>query len=266
MSRIEKALSKAEREYILHDKPKRKKAAGSLSPLTVPEEVRGVRAPESNLVVVNEPFSQQAEEYRKLKEALVKQTKGESLRNLIMVSSPSVADGKSVTAINLAASLAMEYDHTVLLVDADLRAPACHRYLGFQPEFGLSDCLVNGKDIGEALIKTNIGRLAFLPAGRRIPNPGEVFASNAMKALIREMKDRYPDRYIIIDTPPVLPFAETRSLSHIVDGVLIVVREGKTSMNELGSAMRALQNNVLGAVYNASSQAELVPKVYKHYS
>ncbi|WP_029897842.1 XrtA-associated tyrosine autokinase [Desulfohalovibrio reitneri] len=265
MSRIEEALARAGRDRISHgggSGSERTRHESTLPPLHCPEDMC---VPEPRLVVVNSPFSQQAEEYRKLKEAVVKKTKGESFRNLIMVTSPSAGDGKSVTAINLAASLAQEYDHTVLLVDADLRAPACHKYLGIAPSEGLSDCLVDGKDIGSALIKTGIGRLVFLPAGRTIPNPSEVFASKSMKRLIQEVKQRYSDRFIIIDTPPVMPFAETRTLSSLMDGVLMVVREGKSSMGEVESSLRALGSNVLGLVYNESSESESTAYGYKYY-
>jgi exopolysaccharide/PEP-CTERM locus tyrosine autokinase len=256
MSRIEEALAKAGQEHATRKAPPLRRGAPPNGPLPAQGEIGTVHAPEPNLVVVNTPFSPEAEEYRKLKEALVKRTRGEEFRNLLMVSSPGSGDGKSITAINLAASLAQEYDHTVLLVDADLRGPSCHRYLGHEPRAGLSDCLVDGLDPGEALINTGIGRLSFLPAGKSIPNPGEVFASNMMKNLVREMKERYPERYVIIDTPPVLPFAETRSLSHHVDGILLVVREEKTSVDEMEAAVTALGSNVLGLVYNASDRAD----------
>src|SRR6185369_15144622 len=136
--------------------------------------------------------------------------------------------GKSLTAANLAISMAQEYDLTVLLIDADLRRPSIHTYLGFEQSIGLSDCLQDGIDIGEAIIKTDISKLSVISAGREVAKPLELFASKKMQELMAEIKHRYNDRYVIIDTPPLLPFAETRSLAQIVDGIVFVIHEAVT--------------------------------------
>jgi len=213
---------------------------------------QAVRLPEETMVVINAPLSPMAEEYRKLKEALVKMTKRERFDNLIAVTSATVGEGKSVTAVNLAACLAREYDHTVLLIDADLRRPTVHKYLQLGSHKGLSNCLREGLDVGELMLKTDIGKLSVLPAGTPISNPVELFSSETMRNLFREMKTRYSDRYIIIDTPPVLPFAETRSIASIVDGVLLVVKEGQPSLDQIQDTIDALENKVLGIVYNGA--------------
>lgn len=203
------------------------------------------------LVSVNSPSSQVAEEYRKLKSIIVRLTRSEEFMNTLMVTSSLGGEGKSITALNLATSLAQECDNTVLLIDADLRKPCLHRYLGLEPGPGLADCLVDGTDVGSALIKTGIGRLSFLPSGRSLENPAEMLSSQKMRNLLSEMKHRYPDRYLIIDTPPVLPVAETRSLSPLVDGVVFVIREGVPSLADVSEACASLGvKKVIGAVYN----------------
>jgi len=212
----------------------------------------GLRLSEETMVVINEPLSPMAEEYRKLKEAVVKMTKRERFDNLIAVTSATVGEGKSMTSVNLAACLAGEYDHTVLLIDADLRRPTVHRYLQLGSRKGLSDCLREGLDVGELLVKTDIGKLSVLPAGTPIANPVELFSSETMRNLFREMKTRYSDRYIIIDTPPVLPFAETRSIARLADGVILVVREGQPSLDQIEEALQALDTKMLGIVYNGA--------------
>ena len=242
-----------------------KKSAGAAAETTRLPEVPGVarvamsarqlggkRLPEETMVVINEPLSPMAEEYRKLKEAVVKMTKRERFDNLIAVTSATVGEGKSMTSVNLAACLAGEYDHTVLLIDADLRRPTVHKYLQLGARKGLSDCLREGLDVGELLVKTDIGKLSVLPAGTPIANPVELFSSETMRNLFREMKTRYSDRYIIIDTPPVLPFAETRSIAHMADGVILVVREGQPSLDQVEEALQALDTKVLGIVYNGA--------------
>ena len=260
MSRIEEALAKA--ASLNPASPPRAErvggrgAANYRSPLPEPSLDPVLEVPEKTLVTINAPLSPMAEEYRKLKEALVKMTKRDRFDNLIAVTSATVGEGKSVTAINLAASLAQEYDHTVLLVDADLRRPMVHKYLGFEPGKGLSDCLIEGRDVSEVLVKTGIGKLVVLPAGTSVPNPAELFSSEAMRNLFMEMKGRYADRYIIVDTPPVLPFAESRSIAGIADGVLLVVKEGQPSVEQVQEALDALQNKVLGIVYNGAHMSK----------
>lgn len=217
------------------------------------------------MVVINDPLSPAAEEFRKLKEALVKMTKRERFDNLIVVTSATANEGKSVTAINLAASLAGEYDHTVLLIDADLRRPTVHKYLNLGASKGLSDCLREGIDVGELLVKTEIAKLSVLPAGTPVANPVELFTSETMRRLFREMKTRYSDRYIIIDTAPVLPFAETRSIAGIADWTLLVVREGQPSLGQIQETLEALDNKVLGVVYNAA-QSPAGSSSYYYYS
>ena len=237
-------------------------AAASRAPMAA--AIQAVRLPEETMMVVNAPLSPVAEEFRKLKESLVKMTRRERFDNLIAVTSATVAEGKSMTAVNLAASLAGEFDHTVLLVDADLRRPTVHKYLGLGPRKGLSDCLREGLDIGDVLVRTDIGKLTVLPAGTPVPNPVELFSSEAMRLLFQELKHRYPDRYIIIDTPPVLPFAETRSVAAMSDGVLLVVKEGQPSLAQVEDAIEALDHKVLGIVYNGA-QSQARSSYYSYY-
>jgi exopolysaccharide/PEP-CTERM locus tyrosine autokinase len=207
------------------------------------------------LVAMNEPVSLAAEEFRKLKQSLVRKTKREGFQNTILVTSGTVGEGKSVTAVNLAISLAQEFDHTVLLVDADIRSPSCHELLCMENGYGLSDCLVDGSPISKGLVKTGIGKLSFLPAGSVVPNVGELLASKRMAESLTEMKNRYADRYIIIDSPPVLPFAESRNLSRLADGVVLVIKEGQASQTDLRDTIEALQGvNILGAVYTQASR------------
>lgn len=222
------------------------------SPMPEAEHSSAARLLEETMVVINDPLSPVAEEYRKLKESLVKMTRRERFDNLIAVTSATAGEGKSMTSINLAASLAGEYDHTVLLIDADLRRPSVHKYLQLGTCKGLSDCLREGMDVGGLLVKTEIGKLSVLPAGTPVANPVELFTSETMRRLFREMKTRYNDRFIIIDTPPVLPFAETRSIASIADWTILVVREGQPSLAQVQEAVDALENKVLGIVYNAA--------------
>ncbi|MFV0422333.1 XrtA-associated tyrosine autokinase [Oleidesulfovibrio sp.] len=228
-------------------------ASGQAASSVVPAKARVRLSPK--LVTATAMQSGLSEEYRKLKERLVKLTKRNGFQNMLMVSSSLAGEGKSLTATNLAISLAQEFDHTVLLIDADLRRPTCHELLGVPRAPGLAGCLLDGLDLADALVPTGLGRLSFLPAGRAVSNPGELFASTMMQDLLLQMKNRYTDRYIIIDTPPVLPFSETRVLSRVVDGVVMVVRENVATMEDLREALEALEGaTMLGVVYNNASQ------------
>lgn len=257
MSRIEKAMEKAAqlREGLIQSPGERKQTYHNKNSLHIPP-VKGTEqkiiADSPYLVNLNAPHSSTAEEFRKLKSVLVKMTKGDGFfKNTIMVTSAVPNEGKTITALNLAISLAQEFDHTVLLVDADLRRPSVQRYLKVNGKYGFSDCLLDESDIGETIIGTGIGKLSVIPAGRVVPNPVELFTSQRMQDLIEEMKYRYNDRYLIFDTPPILPFAETRSLAQLVDGILFVVKERFASQENIKDAIEALKGcELLGMIYN----------------
>nr|MDA8387532.1 polysaccharide biosynthesis tyrosine autokinase [Nitrospiraceae bacterium] len=171
--------------------------------------------------------------------------------NTIMITSSQIGEGKTLTAVNLAAAIAGEIDHTVLLVDADLRNPTVHKYLGMEPGGGLSDYLKGGVKLGDVLIKTGIGKLVVLPAGNPPDNPSELLSSDRMKALVKELKDRYKDRYIIFDSSPLLVTADPISLAGYMDGVLLVVQSARTTPKAARKALSLLKGcRVLGSVFN----------------
>ena len=145
------------------------------------------------LIMANAEGSPVAEQYRKLKSVIVKLEKAGSCGKTLMVTSPMPGEGKTFTAVNLAISLAQEFDHTVLLVEADLRKPSVLEYLGLQAEAGLSDCILDGVAVDEVIIGTGIGGLSVLPAGRPVGNPVELFSSNKMEQLFAELKAQDSD-------------------------------------------------------------------------
>jgi receptor protein-tyrosine kinase/non-specific protein-tyrosine kinase len=274
MSRIEEAMEKAAQLRHGTVTPVATAVKGpNLRPVHIPPQPESVLeriTPSSPFLVnLNDPYSPTGEEYRKLKSALVKLTKTETFKNTIMVSSSVPHEGKSITALNLAISLAQEFDHTVLLIDADLRRPSIHTYLDMPQRVGLADCLLGEADMNDVIIRTGIGKLSVITAGREIPNPVELFTSQKMETFIAEIKYRYPDRYIIFDTPPVLPFAETRTLAHLVDGIVLVVRERLASQENVKETLDALKGcGMLGVVYNdaATSLQDERYSSYRGYS
>jgi exopolysaccharide/PEP-CTERM locus tyrosine autokinase len=268
MSRIERALEKAANlRNTLGAGAAIKEGEGkaSVQPIrlhTPPPSMDGcelmARIENPLLATLCDPHSPVSEEYRKLKSVVSAFAHQGEFKNVIMVTSSVSNEGKSITSVNLAITLAQEFDHTVLLVDADLRKPSLQEYLGMKPAKGLSDYLNGEAALSELLIKTGIGRLILLPAGTPLRNPVELFSSQKMRDFIVEIKNRYPDRFIIIDTPPLLPFAETRSLGALVDGVLFVIREGQVTPENIQESLNTLDSSkLIGAVYNEATQASL---------
>ena len=275
MSRIEKALEKAiQMRGDTKPAPVEARAKETLQPppprpsTTVPPNTNVARISETNhlLSTINEPDSLAAEQYRKLKSSLVRITSDDTFHNVIMVTSSIAGEGKSLTATNLAISIAHEFDLTVLLIDADLRRPSIHGYLGIEATAGIADCLIDGTDLSDVIVKTSIDKLSVIPAGREVANPLELFTSKKMQDFIEDIKHRYNDRYVIIDTPPLLPFAETRTLAHMVDGVLLVVREGVTKQESVIETRDLLKGcNILGVVLNDSVSIEAESSHYSTY-
>ena len=257
MSKIEKAMERAAqvRQGVVppvSSQLQQPEVRRSVHTPPLPGAVAEMIVPNSPFLInLNDPYSSLNEEFRKLKTELIKLTKGDTFKNTVQITSAVPHEGKSLTALNLAISLAQEYDHTVLLIDADFRRPSIHTYLEIEKKKGFSDCLLGEAEIGEVIIPTGIGRLSVITSGREVPNPAELFASQKTAALISDIKNRYHDRFIIFDSPPVLPFAEARTLAHLVDGVLFVVKEQLASQKNVKEAISALKGcGLLGIVYN----------------
>jgi receptor protein-tyrosine kinase/non-specific protein-tyrosine kinase len=218
------------------------------------------------IVTACEAASPVSEEYKKLKSRIIDLTTREGFKNTLAVTSSVSDEGKSITAVNLAVSLSQEYDHAVILIDADLRRPSLHTYLNRTPGKGLSDCLAGDSDPDSVLMPIGSNKLSFFPAGKRINDPVEFFASRKMQSFMQDLKARYADRYIIIDTPPVLLFAETKKISAFADGTVLVVKEGLATLENISEAIDILKgSNVLGIVYNNASMNNHDGRSYYHY-
>ncbi len=199
------------------------------------------------LLVPGSPRSQLEEEFRIIKRPLLENVRGQTASrpkraNIIMVTSALPGEGKTQTAINLAVSIAMELDHTVLLVEADVIRPSALQRMGVSVSKGLLDLLTNPQtDLSEVLLKTNIPKLTLLPAGTSSSRSTELLASAAMDALLEELATTYPDRVIVFDTPPLLPSTESRVLATSMGQVLMVVESGKTPLNTVKEAFATVQ-------------------------
>ncbi len=184
---------------------------------------RGLMSPDA-------PRSQLADQFRVIKRPLIANAMGRGVApvkrgNLIMVTSALSGEGKSFTAINLAVSIAMELDNTVMLVDADVSKPSVLKMLGVSPGRGLLDVLTDQSvDLSQVMLRTNVEKLSILPSGTQHARATELLASAAMVQMLDEMASRYPDRIIIFDSPPLLMTTESRVLAGHMGQVVLVVQ------------------------------------------
>ena len=176
--------------------------------------------------------------------------------NLIMITSSLPGEGKTFCAINLAMSIAMELDHTVLLVDADVARPSVLRTLGLPGQRGLMELLLDERaDMSEMLLHTNIDGLTLLPAGAANARATELLASQAMANLLKEMAGRYPDRIIIFDSPPLLLTTEAHVLAAHMGQIVVVVEAEKTSQHAVQESLRQLEGlSNVNLVYNKTRE------------
>lgn len=217
------------------------------------------------LVTLLKPHSLEAEQFRLLKNNILFPETGDPPRS-IMITSPSPCEGKSFVAANLAVSIARSIDEHVLLMDCDLRSPTLHTLFGSPEAMGLSDHLGRAVPLAELLRKTLINKLTLLPAGSVPPNPSELLSSEQMRNLLQEVKTRYTDRYVIIDTPPPNLTSETNAIARVVDGIVIVIRYGKTTRKQVETLIDIYgRKKILGVIKNFSKNPVLSRYPYSHY-
>lgn len=217
------------------------------------------RLGDTGYLVPGQERSQLEEEFRIIKRPLIKNAMGDSAApvdraNLIMVTSALPGEGKTYNAINLAMSMALELDHTVLLVDADVVHPSVLDRLGLPPAKGLMDLLTDPElDLSDVLLRTNIPKLVVLPAGTPSSRSTELLASGVMEELLDELAQSYNDRIVIFDTPPLLPSTESRVLATHMGQVVVVVEADQTTQGTVTQAFATLEScPVVMSVLNKS--------------
>lgn len=202
-----------------------------------------------------------------LKRAFAERAPGKNPSNLIMITSSLPGEGKTYSSINLAMSIAMELDHTVLLVDADVARPSVMRTLGLPAQRGLMDILVDDKiDVADVLLRTNVDTLAILPAGTSTPHATELLASSAMTALVNELANRYPDRVIIFDSPPLLLTSESRELASHMGQIVVVVEAQTTTQHAVKEALQRLEGfDNVNLIYNKTRDLPGIEETYDYH-
>jgi len=218
---------------------------------TVPPEREGKL--DHRLVAALAPQSLAAEQYRSLRTRISTTENGRAVRAII-ITSPGKGDGKSLTAANLALTMAQEYQHRVLLVDADLRRPTLHQLFGLRETPGLTDVLMGAATLDDAFVPLAEHHLTVLPSGIIPMHPAELLGSATMRRVLDMLRTRF-DR-ILIDMPPIAPLADVTIASAVADGVLMIVRAGVTPKPAIERALSGLDlSKVLGLVLNDAGQS-----------
>lgn len=202
------------------------------------------------LVAALEPHSLAAEHYRSLRSRIAQLERDQPVR-IIQVTSPAKGDGKTVTALNLALTMAQEFQRRVLVIDADLRYPRVHELLGLDAGPGLVDVLTGSASLADALVELPTHHLTVLRAGGAYDRPAEMLGSAPMRRLLDSLRTQF-DR-IVVDSAPAA-VADPVAIAPIVDGLLLVVRAGVTTKPAIARALGSLSSSrLLGLVFNESA-------------
>ncbi|HJW23700.1 MAG TPA: XrtA-associated tyrosine autokinase [Rhodocyclaceae bacterium] len=243
---IHRAAAEIQSRAAEPESPAPARAGGGRSKL-VELDLEAIAA--TGLVTPQAPGSQIAEQYRVIKRPLLVNALGKGgvppieNGNLIMVTSALPNEGKTFNAVNLAMSIVAELDCTVMLVDADVARPSVLQLLGLSPERGLLDLLQDDTlDFADVLLRTNVEKLSILPSGTPHPRATELLASDAMVKLINDIANKYRDRIIIFDSPPLLVTTESQALASHMGQIVVVVEAERTLQSEVMQALAAIES------------------------
>lgn len=273
MSIIEKAVARIGKTSAPHEKPPKRPnnetdshvdstvahvdtTVGRFNKITVCH-LNTKALKEQGYLTPSERNSDFAEQYRQIKRPVLKNAFPKGVEpvvnsNLVMVTSAQHGEGKTFTAMNLALSIALEKDTTVLLVDCDLKKPKLTRLFGLESQIGLVDVLDDPlRDLGEAIINTDIPNFRIMPAGKPNEFSTELLASENMHSIVQELSKRYTDRIIIIDSPPMQGSTQAKVVSDFVGQILVVVAAGETNKNLVREISQNIRGNkIVGMVLN----------------
>ena len=209
---------------------------------------------QENRIIMGLYDDQRADLFRVLRTNILKQLT-ENNWNCFFVTSATPGAGKSVVAINLAIAIALEGNHTVLLVDADLRRPSICNHLGLKCNFGFLDYLSGVAALEHVLVHPSIENLVLLPGKESKINYSEIISSPKMAGFVKEVKSRYESRIIIFDIPPLFVADDALLYMSYCDAALFVIEDEKNTQDELSHSMEILEDtNLLGIVLNKSRQ------------
>ncbi|MCZ6892516.1 MAG: XrtA-associated tyrosine autokinase [Gammaproteobacteria bacterium] len=224
----------------------------------------------AGMLVPDQPTTREAEEYQQIKRRLLGNLvpgimNHERPPNLILITSSVPGEGKTFTSVNLAISIALEVDHTVLVIDSDIVKCDMSKVFGVNGRKGLFDLLADPTlRLEDMLVRTSMPNLVVLPAGSRTEGSTELLASLRMQALADEIAIRYADRVVIFDSPPILASTTATALAPLMGQILMVAEAGKTKQETVNEAIQRLDRvQITGFILNKSKQMPV--KGYDYY-
>ena len=264
MDRIKKALDKSRsnrRQSLLHQLPVRVELdPDETHPFEQIEytQTRKITVPHNvladNRLIAGNRTDPRATSFRMLRTQVLHSMR-ENKWTSLAITGPSRGIGKSLVATNLAISISLEVNQTVLLVDTDLRRPSVHQYFDFEPESGLLDYLQGEANLEDTFVNPSFRRLLLLPGRGTTTESSELLSSPRMVNLVRELKSKYESRVIIFDMPPLLDLDDAMVFLPNVDATLLVVENGKNTQSEVEKSMRLLgATNLIGTVLNKADE------------
>ncbi|WP_438863368.1 XrtA-associated tyrosine autokinase [Neptunicella sp.] len=259
----ESAASLSAQDDVLHNEPLASQSGVVPEPASTPSHKAYLQLEldDKHFVTTNSIKHSIGEEFRAIKRKVLSNAFGPLSKtlnnsNIIMVSSANPHEGKTFTAVNLALSIALEQDKTVLLVDADVLRPNVMKTLGVTYDNGLMEYLLGEvDDISEVMYYTNVEKLRIIPAGKSHHLSTEMLASEKMLEIVNDFATRYADRVVIFDSPPLLGINETAIMTNLAGQAVVVIEEGKTKLADISSAVEQLNPDMAkGFVVNKSQK------------
>jgi non-specific protein-tyrosine kinase len=273
MSKIKKALERAKTQGFVTDRQmeSQENETEKTEQVAAPRyfQTRLVKIPpeilKKNKIVSIDEDHPVNDQFKLLRTRILHRTRS-SGHNTIQVSGFDSEEGKSMVSVNLAVSMAKDTRQTTLLVDIDFRKPSIHKLLGLGSDIkGLKDYFENKLSLEEIFVSPNIDKLTVLPAGGKMLNAPEVIGSPRMESLVKELKERYPDRYIIFDSPGLNTCPDPLIFSEYVDAILLVARSDFTSQDSIETVMNLVpRDKLLGTVLNDSKCFESMAYYYRY--
>jgi exopolysaccharide/PEP-CTERM locus tyrosine autokinase len=251
MGKFSKALEKSP---AMRNRARRPKAPGERISTSVP--FSGANW-DSRLKLSTDPHSRYFENFRRLRGAILHGPADRRPKTLL-VTSAAPGEGKGFICANIGVALSQDVEHHALMLDCDFRRPTLAGLFGLSNDTGLADHLQDDVDLSYLIRKTGQPKLSLIPSGKPPRNPAELLSSNRMAALLEELAERYPDRLILVDSPPYTVASETTILAQHLDGVVLVIRHGVSKKEHVKKLIEAVgPGRIAGVVYNGYPQNAL---------